>query len=176
MDEQIRKLYRGTLCVVFSNGKYLMRFNKTGINANSWTFPGGSYKLIGENLRTEFGVECATRETKEETDITPLNPRLRARIFFENRRRIFPGKKEVADFDYDASYFLATSYEGELKAVGPEKTKQNFFDFEKALTLPMPPGDLAILRELNKRDISKVFEGVIVYNGINLESATFRTI
>jgi ADP-ribose pyrophosphatase YjhB (NUDIX family) len=176
MDEQIRKLYRGTLCIIYSNGKYLMRFNPTGINVDFWTFPGGSYKLIEENKRTELGIECASRETREESGVTPKNLRFLARIFFENRKRMFPGKTEIANFDYDASYFLATDYEGEFREIGPEGTKQGFFTLEEALKLPMPEGDLAILKEIDKHKTQGIFEGVIVYNLTKLESATFQTI
>jgi 8-oxo-dGTP pyrophosphatase MutT (NUDIX family) len=178
MDDQERTLYRGTVCVIRPNEKYLMRFQETGINAGCWIFPGGSYKLRPNKRRIELGVECATRETQEEIGVNPLNPILIGRVFFDNRFRIFPGKRKRATFDYDADYYFTEKYEGEFKDIGPEpeKMRQEAFGFTEAIKLPMHEGDRAILRWIEHRRNSRPFSAVIVHRGKKLERAFFTGI
>jgi len=177
MDEQKRKLYRGTLCVVRrEDDRYLMRLETQGINKGCWIFPGGDYEILQDGTRTEFSAECAIRETQEEMGITPLNPKLRALIYFDNRKRIFPGKREVANFDYQAAYFCSHDFEGEFRKTGPEGNKQGAFTYEEATKLPMHPGDLKILDALTRMPLHHVFEGVVVHNGLSLESADFLAV
>jgi len=180
MDTNARKLIRGTLCVIRDlQGRYLMRHQIGGINNGCWIFPGGDYDIVEQEDRTELGPECAKRETREETGITPNNPRLIARIFFDNRYRIFPGKTQVANFDYDADYYFADRFSGELAPIGPEGTRQDWFNYEDARKLQMHQGDLAVLEKLEQTiSVSSniVIGGVIVHEGSNLKSATFRQI
>lgn len=175
MKTNDRVIIEGTLLILKIKGKYLLRLEQGGINNNCWIFPGGSYDRELSGAR-ELGVQCAIRETQEETGITPLEPRLKARIFFDNFKRIFPGKTEVASFDYDALYFYTENYNGELKEISPDGKKQGLFTYEEALNLPMHEGDKEILKALEKIPSNKVFEGRIVHNGSKLDLAVFQEI
>ena len=160
MDKQKRKLYRGTLCILYQNGRYLMRFETAGINKNMWIFPGGSYKQL-ESGRMETGSECTSREAQEETGLTPLDLRYRARVFFDNHLRIFPGEKDIADFDYDATYFQTSQFSGEFRDISPDGRKQAWFPHEEAIRLPMHEGDRELLRAI--QGLNCCFEAVIVH-------------
>lgn len=172
MNETDRKIIEGTLMILKVNEKYLLRFETKGINKDCWIFPGGSYERE-ENGARELAVECATRETREETGLTPIKPKLKARIFFDNHKRIFPGKTETANFDYDALYFISQEYTGTLKETSPDGRKQAWFTYEEAQNLPMHPGDKEILKALERISGDRVFEGRIVHNKSDLESAVF---
>lgn len=176
MDRPKRKLYRGTLCVIHKEGKYLMEFQENDINSGCWIFPGGGYNLTPDGTRTELGIECASRETREETPYKPLRPRLIALIFFDNRFRIFPGKTEVADFDYDARYYYSQEFEGEFNERGPEGHKIGWFTYEQLRELPMHEGDRRILEAIVKRPEGSIIDGVIVHRGDRLERADFALI
>jgi 8-oxo-dGTP pyrophosphatase MutT (NUDIX family) len=178
MDENQRKLIRGTLCIVKRkhDNRYLLRFETKGINANCWIFPGGDFEYLADKQRIELGVECAARETQEETGISPQNLRLRAIILFDNKKRIFPGKTEVANFNYQGIYYYTEDYIGEFREVGPDGRKQGWFNYDEAMHLPMHPGDKAILKALETIAQEEIFEGVIVHNIGDLESATFQLI
>jgi len=177
MDEQKRKILRGTLCLVQrEDGRYLMRLETKGINQGCWIFPGGDYELLQDKTRTELGAECAIRETQEETGITPKDLKLRAIIYFDNRKRTFPGKTEIASFDYEGKYYFTKEYIGEFQEVGPDGRRQGWFTYEEAKKLPMHEGDLKILDALERMPSLRVFEGVIVHNESKLESANFLVI
>ena len=175
MKEEPRKLIRGTLCILKKDEKYLMRWETKGFNKDFLIFPGGSYEKVQLVERTELGAECAARETLEETGIRPIDLKLRATIFFDNKRGIFPDKTEVANFDYQAFYFSTENYTGQFTERGPEG-KQGWFRYEEARKQPMFEGDRRILDMIARIPAKEVFEGVVVYNGTALESATFLRI
>jgi 8-oxo-dGTP pyrophosphatase MutT (NUDIX family) len=175
MKTEERKIIEGTLFILKVDRKYLLRFEIEGINKNYWIFPGGSYERNNSGAR-ELGIECAVRETKEETGLTPLKPRLKARIFFDNFKRTFPGKTEIANFDYDALYFISGDYTGKFQEISPDKRKQNWFSYKEALNLPMHEGDKEILNALERIPYEKIIEGRIIHNQTKIESAIFTAI
>ena len=174
MKEDDRKVIEGTLCIIKVNNKYLLRLETRGINKDCWIFPGGSYERNKSGAR-ELGIECAIRETQEETGLTPLDLRLRARIFFDNFKRIFPGKTEVATFDYDALYFYSENFR-ESPELRKEQGEIGWFSYEETRNLAMHKGDLRLLEELELRPQEEIFEGVVVHEGTKLEYASFHTI
>jgi 8-oxo-dGTP pyrophosphatase MutT (NUDIX family) len=177
MDTERRKIIRGTFCIIRrEDNKYLMRLEKSGINAGCWIFPGGDYEILKSEDRTELGIECAARETREETGITPINLKFKARIFFDNRYRIFPGKSETANFDYDGDYYFTEEYNGELKPISPDGREQKGCTYEDARKLPMHEGDIAILDYLESSPKEAIFGGVIVHEGRRLKLAKFSII
>jgi len=176
MNEEKRKLIRGTFCILQDTlGRYLMRYEPKGINANCWKFPGGSFEFLSQLGRIERGVECAIRETAEETGIIPINPFLKAIITFDNHARIFPGKTEVADFDYEGHFYATREYSGEFKEIGPapDSYRQGWFSYEALQSMPMHEGDRAILQRIHSSDFREQIEGVIVHEGSRLVLADF---
>lgn len=175
MKDEVRPIIRGTLCVVIKDCKYLMRLENGGINDGCWIFPGGSFDDIQGEDRRELGVECATRETQEETGVTPINPILKATMFFDNRYRIFPGKTEVASFDYQGLYYQAEDFEGELKPTHKD-CRQGLFLYREAKTLHMHEGDRAILKAIHFSRSRECLDGVIVHEGNKLKLAKIRRV
>jgi 8-oxo-dGTP diphosphatase len=175
MKESERKIIEGTLCVLYSKERYLLRLETEGINKGCWIFPGGSYERAESGVR-ELGVECVIRETEEETGMTPIRPKLKARIFFDNFKRIFPGKINIADFDYDALYYISTEYIGEFKKISPDGREQKWFRYDETLILNMHQGDREILKALERIPRERVFEGNIVHKGTDLEFAVFHDV
>ena len=175
MKTDERKIIEGTLFLLKVDGKYLLRLETEGINKDCWVFPGGSYEREDSGER-ELGVECAVRETEEETGLTPLKPRLRARIFFDNFKRVFPGKTEIANFDYDALYFISGDYTGTFREISPDNRRQDWFTYEEILNLPMHEGDREVLKALERIPSERVIEGRIIHIGSKLENAFFTAI
>ena len=68
-------------------------------NSGFYTLPGGKLKDFEKGLISPRGrVYSAIRETKEETGINLINPRLRGVILFDNSERIFDNWPNPQDF------------------------------------------------------------------------------
>jgi 8-oxo-dGTP diphosphatase len=175
MDENQRRILRGTLMIIRrADGKYLLFHETKGVHKGMWIFSGGSYDTIKTEDRSETGIECVVRETQEETGITPINPRFKAKIFFDNHLRIFPGETKIANFDYEGAYYLSTDYSGEAKPISPEGKEQGWFSYEETKNLPMHEGDRRFLEILEKSPLEKVIDGVIVHEGSRLKTDHFE--
>jgi len=168
-----RTLARGTLMIIRrEDGKYLLFHETRGVHKGMWMFPGGSYDQLQED-RSETGAECAVRETTEETGVSPINPRFKAKVFFDNHLRIFPGQSEIASFDYEGAYYLTTEYKGEVQAISPEGKEQGWFSHQETLSLPMHEGDRKFLEQLETAPLEKIIDGVIVHGGSKLKTYSF---
>ena len=106
----------GTMTELKVQGKILMIrkvVRENDPNSGLYTLPGG--KLIdSERGLNQFGrLESAIRETKEETGLTLINPRVVGAILFNNFERKFTNWKNPEDF---LVYMLtAEDYTGRLK-------------------------------------------------------------
>ncbi len=94
---------KATICEIIKDGKLLLQYKAAGrFGEGKWNGPGGKIK---PNETPEMGV---TREIREETGLTILNPRLNGVIDF-----YFGEKTEP---DWVAYVFLVTDFTGDLVA------------------------------------------------------------
>ena len=92
---------RATICEIIKDGKILLQYKAAGrFGEGKWNGPGGKIK---PHETPEMGV---TREVKEETGLTVLNPRLNGVVDF------YFGEKP--DPDWVAYIFLVTDFTGDL--------------------------------------------------------------
>lgn len=114
-----------------------------------WNGPGGKMEEKDNN----DPVACATRETEEETGLTPLDLKLAATIYFTG---MFPGKEFVV------YYYTSPNFTGELK---PKEGDEEARWCEIANGLPNVPildGDMELF---NRIITGPYFEGQAKYDG-----------
>ena len=103
MEKNQKKI--ASLCIVrdLSDNTFLMVENHRGINAGYLNFPGGKQE-IGENI-----VQCAIRETYEETGLTIKNP-------------VEVGYLEFPTKDFYVFVFMSTEFSGTMR-YNPSETR-----------------------------------------------------
>ena len=107
---------QATICEIIKDGKILLQYKAAGrFGEGKWNGPGGKIKP-GET--PEMGV---TREIREETGLTILNPRLNGVIDF------YFGEKP--DPDWVAYIFLVTNFTGDLAP--NDEGELRWFDINK---------------------------------------------
>ena len=124
MEKQMRLT---TLCYLEQDGKYLMLYRNKKKNGQS----EGKYLGIGGKLEPdESPEECAMREVKEETGLTPLDLKFRGIVTF------------VSDCFENELMFLysATKLRGTLRTDCPEGDLF-WVEKERVLSLPAWEGD-----------------------------------
>ena len=143
-----------SLCYIEKDGAYLMlhRVKKENdINRDKYVGIGGKF----ENGESPF--DCALREIKEETGVSPLKLKYRGIVTF------------VSD-KYGTEYmhlFTANGYDGELKADCNEGNLI-WIKKESVYSLPVWEGDKIFFRLLEKEE--KFFSLKLVYQGDKLIS------
>lgn len=106
-------------------------------NSGFYTLPGGKLKNMEMGLSDKGRLECAVRETKEETGIIPLYPTLRGVILFDNSERVFSDWRKPEDFL--VYMFEASHYSGELKET--DEGTPLWIPENEIPMLPKNPGD-----------------------------------
>lgn len=147
------KLVAATLCYVRSRGRTLMlhRNKKEGdVHRGKWNGLGGKLDA-GESPE-----ECVTRELREESGLTVLEPRLRGVLTFPAFK---PGE------DWLVFVYTADRFEGTLGACAEGDLE--WIDDGKILSLPLWEGDKVFLPWL---DGEKFFSGKFVYRDGRLVS------
>ena len=161
----------GTMSYVSNEGKILMiqkieRENDP--NSGFYTLPGGKLKDSERGLNPVGRLESAIRETKEETGLTIINPKLRGIILFDNSERIFDNWSNPED--YLVYIITANNYTGKLKKESDEGipvwVKEN-----EIINVSKNRGDGKMYEWINNE---RCFTGTIKYKGRVLdESGTF---
>lgn len=144
-----------TLCYLVSdvNGapSTLMHERKAGEFQQGFWIAFGGKNEIGESPEV-----CIAREYKEETGLVLVDPILRGKVYFDNRKRVFNEGGGVKP-DNLVDIFECSKFTGTLtnpRAVWvPNRNLRN---------LNMPPGDLLILDWMEKRE-ARFFSGVLRY-------------
>ena len=143
-----------TLCYPEKDGCYLMLHRvkkKNDINHDKWLGVGGHFE-DGESPE-----DCVLRETKEETGLTLLDPRLRGVITFVSG----------ADNEY-MFLFTATKWQG-TQTLCDEGTLE-WIPKEKVATLPIWEGDKIFFALLEEPDRA-FFSLKLIYEGDRLTQA-----
>ena len=127
-------------------------------NSGNYTIPGGNLDPKEKGSNPKGRLECAVRETKEETGIEVLDPVFAGTILFDNSEREFSDLKNPDDFL--VYMFAGTKYEGELKETNEGKP------------LWVPKGDLIFYTDnMGDRKMyswlktGKNFMGVVKFKG-----------
>jgi 8-oxo-dGTP pyrophosphatase MutT (NUDIX family) len=112
----------GTLFYVLCNGQVLMinKFSKRENDPNSglYAIPGGKLEYFEKGTNPKGRLECAVRETFDETGLLPINLKLRGVILFDNSERIFDDWKNPEGFL--VHIFYSEEYSGKLKEKSDE--------------------------------------------------------
>ena len=143
-----------SLCYIEKDGAYLMMHRvkkENDINRDKYVGIGGKF----ENGESPF--DCALREIKEETGVSPLGLKYRGLVTF------------VSD-KYGTEYmhlFTANGYDGELKTDCNEGNLV-WIKKESVYSLPVWEGDKIFFRLLEKEE--KFFSLKLVYQGDKLIS------
>ncbi|WDV44288.1 NUDIX domain-containing protein [Clostridiaceae bacterium M8S5] len=106
-----------------------------------WCLPGGMSGL-GENL-----LDCAIRETFEETNIIVKKAELFGIYSGDTQHHIYPDGNEVY---FTAIAYITRDFEGEMKADDYECSKLEFFALDK-LPTNIAPSNIPILNDLISR-------------------------
>ncbi len=143
-----------TLCYLERDGKYLMLHRTRKVNDENHD------KWIGVGGKFEYGetpYECAMREIKEETALTPNSLRYRGIVTFVSN-------------EYGTEYmhlFTSSDFTGEIKS-DCEEGELVFVDKSEITSLPIWEGDKIFLSLLDtNRDF---FSLKLVYEGERLIS------
>ena len=143
-----------TLCYIEKDGKYLMLHRvkkKNDVNQDKYIGIGGKF----ENGETP--LECALRETREETGLNVLNYAYRGIVYFSCPP--YP--------DETMHLFTATEFEGTL--VECDEGDLMWLEKEKLNSLPLWEGDHIFLGLLEEG--APCFELELNYSGDKLVSA-----
>lgn len=138
-------MQRVTNCLLIKDGQVLMLKKP---RRGWWTAPGGKMEL------RESILESATREYREETGMTLLQPELKG-IFTV----VIEDKKEVIK-EWMMFTFMAKDYSGELTATSPEG-ELSWIPIEDLADLPMAKGDYSIIDHVLHED--GLFYGTFTY-------------
>ena len=147
-------MIKTTLCYIEKDGKYLMLHRvkkKNDVNKDKYIGIGG--KL--ENGETP--LQCALRETREETGLEVLNYAYRGILYFSCP----PFEDEIIHL------FTATEFEGEL--IPCNEGDLRWIEKEKLKTLPLWEGDFIFFKLLEEN--APFFELELNYSGDKLVSA-----
>lgn len=106
-------------CGIIQNKKILLQ--KRADN-KKWGIHGG-YMNLGENF-----IETLERETKEELNVKPINPRFVNIYSGEDMHYIYPNNDEVYAI---LVLYLVEEFEGELKPNCKELIELKWFDIEE---------------------------------------------
>lgn len=156
----------GTMSYVRVKGQILMKkkgIRKNDPNSGYYTLPGGKLEPFEIGLsKTDGRLLSIIRETKEETGLKLVNPKLRGTVLFDNSERKFDNWKNPDNFL--VYIFGANSYYGELKGEDEEGIPL-WVDEKNILSLPKNPGDMKMYEWLKD---SRYFAGVIKCKGKEL--------
>ena len=147
-----------SLCYIEKDGAYLMMHRvkkQNDINKDKWVGIGGKF----ESGETPF--ECAYREIKEETGVTPKNLKYRGLVTFTSN---------LFGTEY-MHLFTADGYEGKLDNNCNEGILE-WVKKEDLYTLPVWEGDKIFFRLLETE--SSFFSLKLVYDGDKLISSTLE--
>ncbi|MBQ8550676.1 MAG: 8-oxo-dGTP diphosphatase [Clostridia bacterium] len=142
-----------SLCYIFRGEEVLLlhKTRKGDGNYDKWLGVGGKF------LENESPLECALREAKEETGLTLINPRYRARITFISDR----WESEIMHL------FTCEETEGEL--IDCDEGELLYLPKDKILSLPHWEGDKIFLELITKGD-EPFFELLLEYEGETLKN------
>lgn len=158
----------GTMIYLISKGKVLMI--KKGIRENDpnsgyFTLPGGKLEDDEKGLNNQRGrLDCARRETFDETGIEPVKPVLRGVILFDNQGRTFNNWKNPDDFL--VYIYSARRYKGKAK-----KSDEGIpfgISLNKVNEVPSNPGDKKMYEWLKD---GRNFIGVIKHKGNEIDES-----
>lgn len=124
-----------TLCYIEKDGKYLMLHRvkkKNDVNQDKYIGIGGKF------LEGETPLECALRETLEETGLTVLNYDYRGIVYFSCP----PYPDEIMHL------FTATEFEGDL--IECNEGDLEWIEKDKLKSLPLWEGDFIFLQLLEE--------------------------
>lgn len=147
-----------SLCYIEKDGAYLMMHRvkkQNDINKDKWVGIGGKF----ESGETPF--ECAYREIKEETGVTPKNLKYRGLVTFTSN---------LFGTEY-MHLFTADGYEGKLDNDCNEGILE-WVKKEDLYSLPVWEGDKIFFRLLETE--SSFFSLKLVYDGDKLISSTLE--
>ena len=147
-----------SLCYIEKDGAYLMMHRvkkQNDINKDKWVGIGGKF----ESGETPF--ECAYREIKEETGVTPKNLKYRGLVTFTSN---------LFGTEY-MHLFTADDYEGKLDNDCNEGILE-WVKKEDLYSLPVWEGDKIFFRLLETE--SSFFSLKLVYDGDKLISSTLE--
>lgn len=147
-------MIKTTLCYIEKDGKYLMLHRvkkKNDVNKDKYIGIGGKF----ENGETP--LQCALRETREETGLEVLNYAYRGILYFSCP----PFEDEIIHL------FTATEFEGELLQC--DEGELMWVEKERLKTLPLWEGDFIFFKLLEEN--APFFELELNYSGDELVSA-----
>lgn len=143
-----------TLCYIEKDGKYLMLHRvkkKNDVNHDKYIGIGGKF------LEGETPLECALRETNEETGLDVLNYTYRGIVYFSCP----PYPDEVMHL------FTATEFKGEL--IECDEGNLEWIEKDRLKSLPLWEGDFIFLELLEEN--APFFELKLNYQKDSLVSA-----
>ena len=109
----------GTLIYMPVNDQVLMVKKSEGgrdPNAGCNTLPGGKLEAHEKGGNPKGRLERAVLECQQETGLTPINPKLRGIILFDNKERNF--RSFSNSIDYMVYVFVSTEYTGTMVEKG----------------------------------------------------------
>jgi mutator protein MutT len=115
----------GTVCILISGHRTLMKYANKGISSGKWNFPGGK-KENGETLE-----ECARREVLEETGlkVIGLNYHGKINFYFDER----------SDKNWEVHIFSSENFGQKIHA--GEEGELRWYDFNDLPENQMWAGD-----------------------------------
>ncbi len=152
-------MINATMCLLRSEGNVLFLYRNRGEGDihHGWYVPPG-----GQTERGERGIDCITREFKEETNLDLIGPKLRAIVTYYNEGRVLGGKENPEDWVVEV--YEAVNFSGTLKEEH-SKAKPLWVPESEIENLKTYPGDRRVFELLREQG---VFEVIVQYSGQEL--------
>lgn len=167
---KIPHMVYATMCLVRQedNTLFIQRSGgETDIHHGFYVFPGGKCEP------GERGAACVQREVKEETGLTVINPRLRATVRYDNRKRLMGGK--TGHPDWFVEVYETSQFRGELTAEH-EQAQLHWVKDAHLSRIQIYPGDREIITRLAREERKGIYSIVVSYDGESLKRFEYSRI